>query len=98
LVKLLYFLVTIFIMLGINMVAAYFFQMNVIDLALPVGILGILVTAPNNPLTDFFNSKPFMEPEEARYAKLGKVPIYASIAYTLYSIIFIFIYYKSYFV
>lgn len=96
-VKLLYFITTITILALINFISSYYFQFSFIDLALPVGVLGILATAPNNLLTDFFNSQPYMEVEHERHAKFGKAPIYASAAYTLYAVIFIFVYYRSYF-
>lgn len=96
-VKLLYFITTITILALVNFISSSYFHLSFIDLALPVGVLGILATAPNNFLTDYFNSQPYMEVEPERHTKFGKAPIFASSAYTLYAVVFIFIYYRSYF-
>ena len=96
--KIFAFLATFSILMALNFGAAYLFQTNIVDLTFPVGILGILITAQNNPMTDLFNSQTYMEVEGKRRAKLGKIPILASVAYTLFAIIITFFYYKSYFI
>ncbi|MGF6947725.1 hypothetical protein QF028_000218 [Neobacillus sp. B4I6] len=95
--RILAFLATFSLLMALNFGAALLFHANIIDLTFPVGMLGILVTAPNNPMTDLFNSQTYMEIEGKRHIKFGKIPIYASIAYTLFAIIITFFYYKSYF-
>jgi hypothetical protein len=55
--KILAFLATFSILMALNFGAAYLFQANIVDLTFPVGILGILITAQNNPMTDLFNSQ-----------------------------------------
>ncbi|MBT2744178.1 hypothetical protein [Bacillus sp. ISL-77] len=96
--KILAFLATFSILMVLNFGAAHLFQANIVDLTFPVGILGILITAPNNPMTDLFNSQTYMEVEGKRGAKFGRIPIFASVAYTLFAIIITFFYYKSYFI
>jgi hypothetical protein len=96
--KTLGFLATFSILMALNFGAAHLFQADIVDLTFPVGILGILVTAPNNPMTDLFNSKTYMEVEGKRGAKFGRIPILASVTYTLCAIIVTFFYYKSYFI
>ncbi|MDN7241192.1 hypothetical protein QWY14_05285 [Planococcus sp. N028] len=84
--------------MGLNFIAAYFFQVNIIDIAFPVGILGIIVTSPNNPMTDLFNSQTYMPVEGERYSKFGQMPIFASIAYTFFGAALVFFVYKDYFI
>ncbi|MBT2701205.1 hypothetical protein J7E79_28400 [Bacillus sp. ISL-40] len=96
--KVLAFLATFVILMILNFGAAFLFHANIIDLTFPVGILGILMTAPNNRMTDFSNSQTYMEVEGKRGAKFGRIPIYASVIYTLFAVIITFFYYKSYFI
>jgi hypothetical protein len=96
--KILAFLATFSILMALNFGVAHLFQSNIVDLTFPVGVLGILVTAPNNPMTDLFNSQTYMEVEGKRGPKFGRMPIFASVAYTLFAIIITFFYYKSYFI
>jgi hypothetical protein len=96
--KILAFLATFLILMALNFGAAYLFHANIVDLTFPVGILGILITVQNNPMTDLFNSQTYMEVEGKRGAKFGRIPILASVAYTLFAIIITFFYYKSYFI
>lgn len=96
--KVLAFLTTLVILMILNFGAAFLLHANIVDLTFPIGLLGILATAPNNPMTDLFNSQPYMEVGEKRHAKFGRIPIHASVAYTLFAIIITFFYYKSYFI
>ncbi|MBT2728112.1 hypothetical protein J7E63_14315 [Bacillus sp. ISL-75] len=92
------FLATLVILMILNFGAAFLFHANIIDLTFPIGILGILITAPNNRMSDFFNSQTYMEVEEKRGKKFGRIPIYATVIYTIFAVIITFFYYKSYFI
>lgn len=97
-VKLITFLTTFTILLFLNIGVSYIFQLKIIDLAFAFGLLGLLITAPNNPLSDAFNSNPFIEVEGERHAKFGKIPLMASGAYFLLASVATFIHYQSYFI
>lgn len=97
-VKLITFLTTFTILLFLNFGVSYIFQLKMIDLAFAFGLLGLLITAPNNPLSDAFNSNPFIEAEGERHAKFGKIPLIASGAYFLLASVATFIYYQHYFI
>ncbi len=97
-VKLITFLTTFTILLFLNVGVSYIFQIKIIDLAFIFGLLGLVVTAPNNPLSDAFNSNPFIEVEGERHAKFGKIPLMASGTYFLLASVATFIHYQSYFI
>lgn len=97
-VKSLIFLTTFSILLLLNIGISVIFDIKIIDIAFIVGVLGLIITAPNNPLSDAFNANPFIEVEGERHEKFGKMPLLASGAYFLLSSIATFIYYQSYFI
>lgn len=97
-VKLITFLTTITILLLLNIGVSYVFQIQIIDIAFAFGLLGILITVPNNPLSDAFNANPFIEVEGERHAKFGKIPLFAAGTYFLVASVATFIHYQSYFI
>ena len=96
-VKLITFLTTITMLLLLNIGVSYIFQIEIIDIAFAFGLLGLLITAPNNPLSDAFNANPFIEAEGERHAKFGKIPLFAAGTYFLVASVATFIHYQSYF-
>ncbi|NRD80120.1 hypothetical protein HPT25_22535 [Bacillus sp. BRMEA1] len=100
--KTLLFFITIVILLLLNFGAARLLHASLIDLSFPIGLLGLLITMPNNPMTMFFNSKITisagdMYGKRPGHEKFGKIPVLASFLYTLAALIVTFLTYKKYF-
>ncbi|WP_163103479.1 hypothetical protein [Peribacillus alkalitolerans] len=87
------------VLLALNFGIALYFHFNFFDISIPVGLLGILLTAPNNPLTDFFNTEPYFYSEEPeRGPKFGRMAAISAITYCLLAFVTTFFYYKDYFI
>lgn len=95
-------------LLLLNAIISLIFKVNFIDVSIPVGLLGIVLTASNGGTSKFVSNSVRMDAQSTTGLKIEeekKVPIlaisgffYTSIVYSIISFIITFYHYREYFI